>query len=93
MSLREWGLERFFEVVITGVEVSTPKPHPEGILLAMEQMKAIPAETIYVGDSHADVIAGGSAGLTTAKQTFKQLLECLFISHYNQSYIRKYYPI
>jgi HAD superfamily hydrolase (TIGR01509 family) len=65
ISLREWGLEAFFEVVITGDEVTSPKPHPEGILSAMQQMKANPAQTIYVGDSNVDVIAGRAAGLTT----------------------------
>jgi phosphoglycolate phosphatase/pyrophosphatase PpaX len=65
ISLREWGLDSFFEVVITGDEVSQPKPHPEGILSAMQQMGLAPADTIYVGDSNADVLAGKAAGLVT----------------------------
>jgi pyrophosphatase PpaX len=65
ISLSEWGLDSFFEVVITGDEVSAPKPHPEGILSAMAQLEADPAHTIYVGDSNVDVIAGKAAGLTT----------------------------
>lgn len=65
ISLREWGLDSFFEVVITGDEVSAPKPHPEGILSAMQQMGSAPEETIYVGDSSVDVRAGKAAGLVT----------------------------
>ncbi|WP_400164707.1 HAD family hydrolase [Brevibacillus sp. TJ4] len=65
ISLREWGLDSYFEVVITGDEVSQPKPHPEGILAAMQQMGLSPNETMYVGDSNADVLAGKAAGLVT----------------------------
>lgn len=65
ISLREWQLSSFFDVVITGDEVTKPKPHPEGILLAIEQLGANALETIYVGDSDADVLAGRAAGLTT----------------------------
>jgi phosphoglycolate phosphatase/pyrophosphatase PpaX len=65
ISLREWELDRYFEVVITGDEVSAPKPHPEGILSAMQQMGISAEETIYVGDSHVDVLAGKAAGLVT----------------------------
>lgn len=65
ISLREWGLSTYFDVVITGDEVTHPKPHPEGILAAMDQLGATPAETIFVGDSNADVMAGQAAGLKT----------------------------
>lgn len=65
ISLRQWHLSSYFDVVITGDDVTYPKPHPEGILLAMEQLGANASETIYVGDSDADVLAGRAAGLTT----------------------------
>ncbi|GEC93536.1 MULTISPECIES: HAD family hydrolase [Brevibacillus] len=65
ISLREWGLDSYFSVVITGDEVTHPKPHPEGIFTAMNQLGATPAETIFVGDSDADVLAGRAAGLRT----------------------------
>ncbi|MDR7317816.1 phosphoglycolate phosphatase-like HAD superfamily hydrolase [Brevibacillus nitrificans] len=63
--MREWKLDGYFEIVITGDDVSDPKPHPEGILLAMQKLGADPRETIYVGDSDDDVIAGRAAGLQT----------------------------
>ncbi|KQL44837.1 haloacid dehalogenase [Brevibacillus choshinensis] len=65
ISLREWQLTSFFDVVITGDDVTNPKPHPEGIRLAMEQLGVNASETIYVGDSDADILAGRAAGLTT----------------------------
>lgn len=65
ISLREWGLDKYFDVVITGDEVTQPKPHPEGIFSAMKQLGTAPDETIFVGDSNADVRAGRAAGLKT----------------------------
>jgi len=65
ISLREWGLDKYFSVVITGDEVTDPKPHPEGIFTAMKQLGATPEDTIFVGDSDADVLAGRAAGLQT----------------------------
>ncbi|MED1852130.1 HAD-IA family hydrolase [Brevibacillus borstelensis] len=70
ISLKEWGLAPYFDVVIAGDEVTNPKPDPEGILLAMEQLGATPEQTIYVGDSNADIIAGKAAGLVTVGVTW-----------------------
>ncbi|MGF9800993.1 HAD family hydrolase [Brevibacillus agri] len=65
ISLREWGLETYFSVVITGDDVSQPKPHPEGIFTALKELGSTAGETIFVGDSDADIVAGRAAGLTT----------------------------
>jgi pyrophosphatase PpaX len=65
ISLQAWGLARYFDVVITGDDVSRPKPDPEGILSAMERLGARAEQTLYVGDSDADVLAGRAAALVT----------------------------
>lgn len=65
ISLQAWGLDRYFDVVITGDDVSRPKPDPEGILSAMKQLGARAEQTLYVGDSDADVLAGRAASLVT----------------------------
>ena len=51
--------------MITGEEVTEPKPHPEGIFTALKQLGATAENAIFVGDSDADIIAGRAAGLTT----------------------------
>jgi pyrophosphatase PpaX len=45
ISLQAWGLARYFDVVITGDDVSRPKPDPEGILAAMERLGARAEQT------------------------------------------------
>lgn len=64
--LREQKILSFFQELVTGDRVQHPKPHPEGVLRAMNALGATPAETIVVGDAGADVLAGSSAGTATA---------------------------
>lgn len=54
-----------FQVSITGDEVVDPKPHPEGIIKAMNTLGCSPQETIFVGDSNADIEAGTRANVRT----------------------------
>jgi len=55
------GLEGLFEVYVGADMVNEGKPDPEMILLSCEMAGIPPAETVYVGDSPADMMAGRSA--------------------------------
>lgn len=63
LSLDALNLTPYFSLVIAGDEVTNHKPHPEGILHAMEQLQASPENTLYVGDSQADITAAKAAGI------------------------------
>lgn len=65
ISLAALGLQHLFTVVVTGEDVRRPKPDPEGIQLALEQLGTPPDQALYVGDMDADVVAGRQAGVTT----------------------------
>jgi phosphoglycolate phosphatase len=56
------GLEGLFEVFVGADMVEKGKPDPEMILLSCEIAGIPPAETVYVGDAPADMMAGKSAG-------------------------------
>lgn len=60
------GLLPFFSTFVTVDDVETPKPHPEPLQIAMTQLNARPEETIMVGDSQFDIMAGKNAGVRTA---------------------------
>jgi pyrophosphatase PpaX len=64
--LRLMNLEPFFEVIITYDHVSKTKPDPEPIFKALEQLDALPEETMMVGDNYHDILAGKNAGTVTA---------------------------
>ncbi|MDO6657886.1 pyrophosphatase PpaX [Anaerobacillus sp. 1_MG-2023] len=65
MGLKLTELDQFFPVVITVDEVENPKPHPEQLETAMKELRSVREETIMVGDSQYDILAGQNAGVTT----------------------------
>jgi pyrophosphatase PpaX len=60
------GLLPFFSTFVTVDDVENPKPHPEPLQIAMTQLNARPEETIMIGDSQFDIMAGKNAGVRTA---------------------------
>jgi phosphoglycolate phosphatase/pyrophosphatase PpaX len=65
ISLRHLIPEDIFDVTIAGDEVTQPKPHPEGVLKAMQTLASPPEKTIFIGDSDFDFKAGKAAGVKT----------------------------
>lgn len=61
--LERAGLLEFFEQIVTARDVVRRKPDPEGILLCMERMGVSADETVYIGDTVADIRASHAAGL------------------------------
>ena len=64
-TLNPFKLSESFEVRITADDVQKSKPDPEGINLTLSRIKASAKESMYVGDSPADIIAGKRAGVLT----------------------------
>jgi phosphoglycolate phosphatase/pyrophosphatase PpaX len=65
ISLRALGWSRLFSSVVTGDDISRPKPDPEGVLLVARQLGVDPRRCAFVGDAPADIRAGKAAGMTT----------------------------
>lgn len=65
ISMKHLFPKELFQVSITGDDVVEPKPHPEGIIKAMNILGCTPQETIFVGDSNADIEAGKRANVKT----------------------------
>lgn len=69
------GLEGCFEIVV-GIESTTRhKPEPEPLHFAMERLGALPAETIYVGDSPFDLQAARAARVASIAVTWGAFAE------------------
>jgi len=64
-TLNPFNLSELFEARVTADDVQNSKPDPEGINLALSRIKADPRESMYVGDSPADMLAGKRAGVLT----------------------------
>ncbi|MCF8129839.1 MAG: HAD family hydrolase [Deltaproteobacteria bacterium] len=48
------GLTGFFDMVVSSLDVTNPKPHPESIFKILSFFEISPTEAIYIGDSSVD---------------------------------------
>lgn len=55
-------LEQFFDAVIHHASYEHPKPHPQPIQMAMDELNVLPEETVYIGDAQVDIDAAHAAG-------------------------------
>lgn len=65
ISLDCLNMNDIFDVIITGDDVTIPKPHPEGVNKALAQLNIKNTEAIFIGDSDADILAGKEANVHT----------------------------
>lgn len=61
--LDSFGLRPFFKTVMTSSRVKNPKPHPEPLLKALEDLAVLPDEAVFIGDSDVDRQAAEAAGV------------------------------
>jgi pyrophosphatase PpaX len=59
------GLADYLDLVLSAEDVTRVKPHPEGLLLALDRLGVPPGEAVMVGDTDADILAGRAAGVRT----------------------------
>ncbi|HMV25920.1 MAG TPA: HAD-IA family hydrolase [bacterium] len=62
-TLIEKEMDDFFDIVIGYEDVTHLKPHPEGLIKAIEELAGTPETTIYIGDSPLDIKAAKSANV------------------------------
>ncbi len=63
-TLARTGLSAYFAVVVTGDEVTRPKPAPDGLLDTCRLLGVPVAATAYVGDAETDLRCAAAAGAT-----------------------------
>ena len=76
-----YGLGDCLEVILGSYDVTCHKPHPEGLLTAMERMGVPPEAFLYCGDTVLDAEAAQRAGVdfmavlngTTPAEAFRDL--------------------
>lgn len=80
------GVSDIFEVMVGFEEVENPKPDPEPLLLALEQLDAKPEEALMIGDNSHDIEGGKNAGVRTAGVAWAAKGE-EFLASYNPDYM------
>ena len=66
ITLRELNIDRYFDLIVSGSDVTNHKPHHEGITKVMEYFSLIPEDVLMVGDALGDVRASQAAGVKVA---------------------------
>ena len=72
------GLSRYFDIVVSSLDVENPKPHPEPIFKILKFFQIEPQECLYVGDSEVDFTVCQASGVP-------------FIAYRNKSLKADYY--
>lgn len=77
--MEHFGMMKYFEVLIGREHVTNPKPHPEPILKALEQMGGVSPSVWMIGDTCLDVESSKRAGIecvavTSGYDNIEQLL-------------------
>ncbi|MFP3869953.1 MAG: HAD family hydrolase [Syntrophobacteria bacterium] len=61
--LRRFGLDRYFDLVVTSMDVRHPKPHPESLEKILCFFNSTPEQACYIGDSGVDQETARRAGI------------------------------
>lgn len=65
LPLKNAGVDKLFEVIITSDDVKQRKPAPDPLLACAQQLELKPANCVYVGDTTTDMQSGKAAGMHT----------------------------
>jgi len=63
--LRQFDLEKYFQVIVTAQSCRKTKPHPQPLLFAAAGLQVDISSCVMVGDTTVDVRAGKAAGCRT----------------------------
>ncbi|MHB8806225.1 MAG: HAD family hydrolase [Anaerolineaceae bacterium] len=63
--LKQFSLEKYFDVVVAAQTCYYTKPFPHPLLYAAEVVKVLPEKCLMVGDTMVDIVAGKAAGMKT----------------------------
>ena len=58
------GLTKYFDIVVSSLDVQRPKPHPEAIHKILDFFQISPEQCLYVGDSLVDWQTARASGVT-----------------------------
>ena len=61
--LKTFAVDSFFDLVISSLDVTRPKPDPESVLKILDFFQRGPEQCLYIGDSEIDAQTAGAAGV------------------------------
>ena len=77
--LIEHELEKYFDLVVSALDVENPKPSPDILIKILKHFAIEPCQLIYIGDSMLDEIAAKAAGIPLIAYKNSSLDAALYI--------------
>ena len=65
LPLKNAGVDKLIEVIITSDDVDKRKPAPDPLIMCAQQLALKPSNCVYVGDTTTDMQSGKAAGMHT----------------------------
>lgn len=82
--LTAYDLGKYFDIVVSSLDVDHPKPHPEPILKILDFFQADRQRCVYIGDSPIDGRTAGAAGVIFVSYRNRELEADFRIEHLMQ---------
>ena len=82
--LQRFGLNPYFDMVVTSLDVHHPKPHPESLNKILLSFEITPQAACYIGDSDVDRETSQRAGVLFIAYRNEQLKADHYISHFHE---------
>jgi len=80
--LAQFNLDKYFDLVVSALDVQFPKPHPESMERIINTFSVTPREILYVGDSAVDEALALATGVYFAAYKNPRLKAHLHVSHF-----------
>jgi len=77
--MERFHLWPFFNMVVTALDVASPKPHPESIEKILQKFNLNKEETVFVGDSEVDQQTAKSSGIKFIAYKNREIANDAFI--------------
>jgi phosphoglycolate phosphatase-like HAD superfamily hydrolase len=77
--MERYDLWPYFDMVVTALDVTHPKPHPESVGKILKTLKVDKRKTLYLGDSEVDRATASSSGVTFIAYKNRDIAEPAFI--------------
>ncbi len=82
--IKIFGLDRWFDIVVCALDVSSPKPDPEGMFKILDILGVEKDRTVYIGDSVIDEIVAYRAGIPLIAYKNNKLKAMFHVEHFKQ---------
>lgn len=76
------GLEGYFDLVVSSLDVKRPKPDPESLITILTHFGLSPNEAIYIGDSVIDESAAKMAGVPLVAYQNPELAAAHYVNNF-----------